>query len=396
MEKKDLDLIQEMTAEISSELKKLALDIYNDPETGNQEYRACARQKELLGKYGFEITDAFCGIETAYKAVYRGAEDGPKIAMLAEYDALPELGHACGHNLIAMISVGTGIVVRKFVEKYGGEIHVIGTPAEETEGAKVKMAEKGAFSEYDAAMMAHPLETNGSSQNTNAMVCRRFEFFGKPAHAAEVPYEGINALDAMINFFNIVNAMRQQTRQDARIHGIIEKGGTAPNIIPDYTSAVFYIRANKMSYVEELLRKVTACAEGAAAGTGASLKVSETEADFMDTNSNMYLSELACRQYEKLGHQITRYGTQILSGSSDLGNVSYECPAIQLMCGMGPLPDGSHYGPHTPEFAQKACSREAMENGLEFVKAFAMTAVELMTDPSHLRAIKEEFSDIKA
>ena len=394
MEQRDVDRIQQIAEEVEPELRKLALDVHANPELGNREFKACAWQSELLRKYGFEVSENFCEIPTSYKAAYKGRKAGPKIAMLAEYDALPEMGHACGHNLVAMMAVGSGLVIREFVDKYGGEIDVIGTPAEETEGAKVAMSAKGVFKDYDAVMMAHPFEENGSSFNTIAMACRRFEFFGRAAHAAADPHKGINALDAMINFYNLVNALRQQTMPDARIHGIIEKGGEAANVIPDYTSAVFYVRANKTSYVEELLEKVINCARGAALGTGAELKVSRTEADFKDTNSNIYLSELVCSQYEKLGHQIAHRGKEITSGSSDLGDVSYECPAVQLACGMGPLADGSHYGPHTPEFASKTCSPEALDNCMEFIKAFAMTAVELMTDPAHLKAIKEEFAHV--
>ena len=232
------------------------------------------------------------------------------------------------------------------------------------------MSQKGAFKEYDVAMMAHPFEQNGSSINTMAVYARRFEFFGKTAHAAASPHEGINALDAMINFFNMVNALRQQneTRRTApRRHS---QRRVAPNIIPDYTEALFYVRGNKVAYVEELLDKVIACAEGAAKGTGCTYKVSKAEEDFKDTDSNMVLSDLVCDQYEKLGHEILRAGRAVMPGSSDLGDVSYECPAVQLMCGMGPLEDGGHYGAHTVEFAQKACSPEALDNAMEFVKAF--------------------------
>ena len=268
-------LIEETAEELAPELKKLALDIHGNPELGNQEFKACGWQADLLRKYGFEVEVGFAGIPTAYKAVYRSGAGGqsgqsgqsrtgeqacssargPKIAMLAEYDALPDLGHGCGHNLIAMISVGAGLVIRKLVDQLGGEIHVIGTPAEETAGAKVEMARKGAFQEYDAVMMAHPMHENFTSMDTLAMYCRTFEFFGKTAHASAAPYEGCNALDAVINFFNLVNALRQQTKPDARIHGIITNGGVAPNVIPDYTSALFYIRAEKVAYVEELLKK---------------------------------------------------------------------------------------------------------------------------------------------
>ena len=388
--------IEEVTAALAPELKKLALDIHANPELGGQEHRACGWQAALLEKYGFSVSKNFCGIETAYQAVYKGRKPGLKIAMLAEYDALPGLGHGCGHNLIAMISTGSGIVMREFADIYGGEIHVIGTPAEETDGSKIEMCAKGVFKDYDAVMMAHPFEANGSSVNTMAMVTRRYEFFGKTAHAANAPEEGVNALDAMINFFNLVNAMRQQTRPDARIHGIIRDGGKAPNIIPDYTDALFYIRAGKMDYVQTLLEKVNACAAGAAAGTGCTLRVSKEEADFKDTDSNMALNELACSQIEAFGMDIPRLGREMEPGSSDLGDVSYACPAIQLKCGMGREEGEAHYVPHTQEFAAHACTPRALENALTFVKGFALTAFRLMSEPEHMEAIRAEFAERRA
>lgn len=390
------DRIEEITAGLVPELKKLALDIHANPEPGRKEHQACQWQMELLKKHGFTVSGNFCGIETAYQAVYKSKKPGPKLAMLAEYDALPELGHGCGHNLIAMISVGSGVVIKEFTDTYGGEIHVIGTPAEETDGAKIEMAEKGAFKQYDAVMMAHPFEENGSSINTMAMVSRSYEFFGKSAHAANSPEKGINALDAMINFFNLVNAMRQQTRPDTRIHGVIREGGKAPNVIPDYTEALFYIRANKMDYVQTLLEKVNSCAAGAAAGTGCTMKVSKVEADFKDTDSNMALNELACQQMEAFGVTMPRLGRETQPGSSDLGDVSYECPAIQLMCGMGREDGEEHYVAHTKEFAAHACSPRALENALIFVKGFALTAVRLITEPEHLAAIRAEFKERRA
>lgn len=388
-------LIEETAEALAPELKKLALDIHDNPELGHQEFKACGWQADLLRKYGFEVEVGFEGIPTAYKAVYRGGACGPKLAMLAEYDALPELGHGCGHNLIAMISVGAGLVIRRLVDQLGGEIHVIGTPAEETAGAKVEMARKGAFQEYDAVMMAHPMDENFTSMDTLAMYARTFEFFGKTAHAAAAPHEGCNALDAMINFFNLVNALRQQTKPDARIHGIITNGGTAANVIPDYTSALFYIRAEKVAYVEELLKKITACAEAAALGTGTTVKISKAEEDFKDTCSNLYLANLACRQMEKLGVSIPNPGRTVISGSSDLGDVSYQCPAIQLCCGMGLDEGEGKYGPHTIEFTRHAGSEQALDNAMHFVKGFAMTAAELLTNPDHLAAIRKEFEAIR-
>lgn len=386
--------IEEIVSIYEPELRKLALDIHDNPELGRQEFKACKWQVELLRKYGFEVETNYCDIETSYHAVFKGEQPGPKIAMLAEYDALPELDHGCGHNLIAMMSTGSGLAIKKMVETYGGEIHVMGTPAEETEGAKVAMAKKGIFKDIDVVMMAHPSPINGSSINTAAIRARKVEFFGRTAHAAATPYEGLNALDAVINFFNLVNALRQQLRSDVRIHGIIDNGGVAPNIIPDYTSAKFYVRANRMERVDETLERVRACAEGAAIGTGTTYKISKIEEDFKDTNSNMTLCELACQQYEKLGHEIQRFGKITISGSSDLGDVSYECPAIQLMCGMG-IEDGEEmYSPHTVPFEKHARSKAALDNAIEFIKAFTLTAQELLANPEHLEKIKKEFDSV--
>ena len=221
---KDQERVSKIVDALAPELKTLALNIHDNPELGLQEFKACAWQKELLAKYGFQIEDDFCNLETAYKAVYKGKKQGPKIAFLAEYDALPGLGHGCGHNLIAMVAVGCGIACREFADEYGAEIDVIGTPAEETAGTKVPMSAMGVFKDYDAVMMAHPMFSNTDCFNSIAMDAYQIEFFGKPAHAANTPYEGINALDAMINFFNLINAMRQETKPDARIHGIITDG----------------------------------------------------------------------------------------------------------------------------------------------------------------------------
>ena len=390
-----IESIEKVAAEIAPDLKKLALDIHDNPELGKQEFKACQWQVELMRKYGFEVEEQFVGIPTSYRAVYKSGKPGLKIAMLAEYDALPDIGHACGHNLIAMMGTGAGIVIKHIVDELGGEIHVIGTPAEETEGAKATMARLGAFKEYDVAMMAHPFEEAGSSMNTSAMYARQFEFFGKTAHAAGAPEEGINALDAMINFYNLVNALRQQTKDDARIHGVITHGGSAANVIPEYTCALFYIRAHKVAYVEELFKKISACAEGAAIGTGCTYKISKVEEDFKDMCTNMYLNELSCQMVEKFGQKLERYGLMTIGGSSDAGDVSYECPTVQRAAGMGPNGTGKSYAPHTIEFTQMTCSEQAMENCMAYVKGFALTAAQLLANPAHMEAIREEFSKLQ-
>ena len=386
--------VSKIVDRLAPELRKLALDIHDNPELGLQEYKACAWQKELLGRYGFAIEENFCDIETSYKAVYKGRKPGPKIAFLAEYDALPELGHGCGHNLIAMVSVGFGIACREFADEYGAQIDVIGTPAEETAGTKVPMSAKGVFDGYDAVMMAHPAFANAESINTIAMDAYKIEFFGRPAHAAAAPHEGINALDAMINFFNLVNAMRQQTKPDARIHGIITDGGKAANVIPDYTAANFYIRANRVADVKKLAERVRNCAAGAALGTGCTYKMEYNEENFKDTCTNKALNNLAVDNIQPfLSEPIYRLGDIHAPGSSDLGDVSYEAPAIQVIFKIGEYPNPMGGG-HTPEMAAAAGSEYGINNGLNFVKGLVMTAIELMTKPEALAAVKEEFSHI--
>jgi amidohydrolase len=391
----DKQLIEQVSAAaeaLRAELTEMSRTIHDNPELGGQEFLAQRLQVDLLRKYGFEVEENYCDFPTAYRAVYKGKKPGPKIAMLAEYDALPKLGHGCGHNLIAMMSVGSGIAMREFADEFGAEIYVYGTPAEETAGTKVEMSKRGVFKDMDVAMMAHPANENSSSINSMAIFCRRFEFFGRAAHAASAPEQGLNALDAMINFFNLINALRQQTKDDARIHGVIQNGGEAPNIIPDYTSALFYIRSSKTAQLEKLMERVEECAKGAALGTGTTVKITPDEVDFKDTCSNMYLNELACRQMELLGVPMRRLGDTPHMGSSDLGDVSYECPSIQLNSWMGPPLRGKNYYGHTVEFEEMACTQTAFDNAMNFIKGFVMTAIELMTDPSHLAAIWEEFA----
>lgn len=393
-DEKVIKAVQNELEPLKPELRELAINIHENPELGRNEFKAVAWQLELLGKYGFELTEKYCDMDTAYKAVYRGGKPGPKIAVLAEYDALPGIGHACGHNLIAMMSVGTAVVLRRFADEYGAEIHLFGTPAEETDGAKVMMSRMGVFDDMDIAIMTHPAYEDTSSINSMALACRYVEFFGKTSHAASAPENGLNALDAMINLFNLINAMRQQTKGDVRVHGIITDGGKAPNIIPDYTRGLFYIRSSKSAELNDLLRRFENCAEGAALGTGTEYKISEAEIDFKDTNSNMVLNRLACDNMERLGVGMKWLGDQPHMGSSDLGDVSYVCPSIQLNSSMGSSPDGKPYFGHTVEFCKMSGSDPAIENSYKYIEGMALTAIDIMTDPEILKAIKAEFDAI--
>lgn len=386
--------VEEAVKKYEPELRKLALDIHDNPELGLEEFKACAWQVALLEKYGFQVEKNFCGFETAYRACYRSGKPGPKIAFMAEYDALPGLGHGCGHNLIATMSLGSGLVLKEFAEELGGEVYVIGTPAEETAGTKVQMSKMGVFDEMDAAMMAHPFFRNTDSANYMAIIGRRYEFFGKPSHAASAPDAGINALDAVINFFNLINAMRQQCQDDARIHGIITDGGLAPNIIPDYTAANFYIRANLMSDVEKLEERVENCAKAAALGTGCTYKISHIEEDFKDCRSNQTLNRLAVSHIEKFSpYPFSIFGEKYIPGSTDVGDVSYSCPAIMLGAKIGDSENPMEQ--HTPHVLECAASEPALENAMNFIKGFVMTGIDLISKPELLEEIKTEFAEIQ-
>lgn len=383
--------VNKVVEELSAELKAMTRDIHDHPELGLEEYHACEVQKKILEKYGFKVETGYCGMDTAYKAVYKGAKPGPKIGMLAEYDALPDIGHGCGHNLVAMVGVGSGIAMREFADEFGGDIYVIGTPAEETTGGKVPMANAGIFDDLDVVMMSHPFQCNSEAVNTLAVNTYTIKFYGKVAHASSSPYEGLNALDAVINFYNLVNALRQETQPDARIHGIITEGGKAPNIIPDYTEALIFVRAEKVDYLEVLSEKVLDCARGAALGTGTRVEIVSDFGNFLDTNSNWTLSHLNASIMKDLGIEMKFENNNLIPGSSDMGNVSYRCPAIQTAFDIS---QGEKLVGHTKDFAKAAVSDYALNQGLTFIKGFVLTAIELMTNPEKMKEIQDEFAKI--
>lgn len=388
-----MELLQNLSKkydEIFKDLKELNEYIYKNPELGRKEFKACEAHKNILKKYGFKVTDNYIGIETAYLAEYSSEKDGPKIAYLAEYDALPEIGHGCGHNALGTASVGAGILLKDFVDEFGGTVYVYGTPAEETLGAKVDMAEAGCFDNIDAAMLSHPTgkshERSGTSQ---AMEALQFTFKGKTAHAAGDPYNGINALDGVIQFFNSVNALRQQTKESARIHGIISNGGEAANIIPDLAVANFYVREATTKEMVKLSERVKNCAKGAALATGTELKIENYEYTFKHLVTNETLSDVYVKNLKLQG--IEDIPVSKPSGSSDCGDVSHHCPTIHSYF---PISKCELTG-HSIEFAKASISEEAYKGMKEAVLALAMTGKDILLDKELLKKIKDEFEKIK-
>ncbi|WP_235850558.1 M20 family metallopeptidase [Niallia circulans] len=379
-----LDTINENEAKF----KDISIYIGENPELGHEEFKACEILTDTLKQHDFNVEIGICDLPTAFKATFDSGKAGPVIGFMAEYDALPELGHACGHNLIGTMGIAAGIGLSKVLSKTGGKVIVYGTPAEETKGGKVTMAEAGIFEELDVAMMVHPLDSYMKSGDSLAMDAIQFEFFGKAAHAAASPHLGINALDAVLQTFNSINALRQHIKSDARIHGVITEGGKAANIVPDYAVAQFYVRAGKREEVNKLVEKVKQCAEGAALQTGATVKSSFYEFSYDDMITNQTLSDLFTKQLVDLGVEPSEIQEQRDgSGSLDMGNVSQVVPSIHpyvKIC-------NEAYACHTHEFREAAMSDQGREAMILGAKSMALTGLEILTNKELLAKIKAEF-----
>ena len=397
---KDKQRIDEIAAALAPELKELAHYIHDNPELSMQEYKACEKQVALFRKYGWEVEEYYDGFDTAFRAVYRSGKEGPKIAFCSEYDALPGMGkdggpgHACGHNIIAMVACGAGLASKEFADKYGGEIYVYGCPGEEWAGRKVFYARDGLMDDMDAVMMVHPSCTATDSWNSTALYTIHVDYYGKAAHAGAAPHEGINALDALELTHVAIGFLRQQTKDDARISYHIRDGGKTPGIIHEHTHGEIFVRANRKKYAEELVQKIKNICEGQALATGCRLELVVGGGAYMDTFSNQVLSRRATGYVEEQGVPCYWFNGHNHPGASDLGNVSYRAPSIQLLCKIADSPEGDLMGIHTPYMEEASGTDEAMDTGMLYVKALAATAIDLMTEPEFLAEIKEEFKHV--
>ncbi|EOD01611.1 M20 family metallopeptidase [Caldisalinibacter kiritimatiensis] len=382
MKKRVLYLIEE----VKDELIELSEYIYNNPELGYEEVKSSRAHIELLRKYGFKVEEKYLGIKTAFKGEFDSLKPGPTIAYLAEYDALPQIGHGCGHNLLGTTSTGAGIVLSKLISELGGKIIVFGTPAEETSGAKVQMVEKGAFNDVDVAMLVHPGDEHYKSGSSLAMEAIQFTFRGKSSHAAAYPEKGINALDAAINTFNNINSLREHIRTDARIHGIIVEGGKAANIVPDLAIAQFYVRATTKKYLKILRERVINCAKGASLAAGTQLEITNYEASYDNLVTNQTLSELYSKRLKDMGVEKI-YESRESYGSLDMGNVSHVCPSIHPYFKISE----KEIVAHTREFAMETITEFAYENMCKTIGALVLTAIDIIQDKQLLSKIKKEF-----
>jgi amidohydrolase len=379
---------------IAEELWTLALRIHANPELAFKEEKAAAWLTELLEQQGCQVERGVGGLATAFRAVVPGAGDGPTIAVMAEYDALPGIGHACGHNVIATAGAGAGAALAAVAATltearlpYPGRIVVMGTPAEEGGAGKVKLMEAGLFRDVDAAMMIHPRCGTQVWRPTLGLMKAKVEYFGKAAHAASWPWRGVNALNAVIGLFNALDAMRQHLRPDARVHGVITVGGQQPNIIPEYTAADFYLRSLDKTYLQEVRRRFEAAAEGAATATGCRVEVTVDPTIHDPLRPNPAMADLFERNLARIDFPVDPDDGQAGYGSTDAGNVSHAVPTIHPY--NRTAPDG--VPGHSREFAAHNATPLARAGMVAGAKALALTALDLLAEPATLAAAKADF-----
>jgi len=381
-----------VTGEIDTErhqLSELSLKIHANPELGFHEIKATTWLTQYLEKKDFSIERGICELPTAFRASYGRGK--PTIAILAEYDALPGLGHACGHNLIATCAVGAAVASKLAIDQFGGTILVIGTPAEETYGGKVIMADRDVFNNVDIAMMIHPGVHNTATTQALASQSLEVEFFGKAAHAAARPESGINALEAMLNSFAAINALRQHIKSTARIHGIITDGGQAANVVPAHCAGDFKVRAEDNTYLDELKEKVLNCFVGAATASGARLEYRWGKTRYAPMRNNLTLARLFRQNIQSLGRKMQLFNPNSAFGSTDMGNVSQLVPGIHPTVAIAP----KNVLGHSPQFAEAAASEAGIRSLVDAAKALAMTAADLVINPNIVTKIKKEFQQQK-
>jgi amidohydrolase len=388
--------VAEAVDRLADDLEKISLQIHGNPELCFKEEKAAGWLSAFLEKQGARVERGVGGLPTAFRATIEGIDAGsgsgrgPTIAIMAEYDALPNIGHACGHNVIATAGTGAGAAIAAALGTvpFAGRIQVIGTPAEEGGAGKVRLMEAGVFKDVDAAMMIHGRCGTQVWRPSLGIIKVKCEYFGKASHASSWPWRGVNALNAMIQLFVSLDLMRQQIKPDARVHGIITKGGDQANIIPEHTTAEFYLRAPTKDYCTELLRRFEGCAQGAATATGCTVKVTAEATVHEPLKANFTMAELFGKNLERIDFPVDPDDGEAGYGSTDCGNVSQAIPTIHPYIRISP--DG--IPGHSREFAEWAKSPLARVGMIAGAKALALTALDLLARPGELQKAKEEFA----
>jgi amidohydrolase len=388
LKKEARDAVDTMRAE----LLDLSRAIHAKPELAFEERGAAALLIDAMRRAGLEIVTGAYGLETAFETEF-GAEGGACVALLAEYDALPEIGHACGHNLIATASVGAGLALAGLPNGPPGRVRVLGTPAEERGGGKELMARRGAFDGVDAALMMHPSALNLVSMPCVCMAEVDVTYRGQAAHAAAMPERGINALDGLVIAYQGIAALRQHIKASERLHGIITDGGQAPNIVPETAAGRFYVRAAGAEDLATLKRRIEGCFHAGARATGSSVEIDWCGVDYLDIHYNAPLAECFRTNAESLGREFFPYDQLPASfqGSTDMGSVSHRVPSIHPMLAVAPMDCTIH----NPEVAKWACSEMGEAAALDGAKALAMTAIDFLCDEDLRQRTRNWFEETK-
>ena len=373
---------------MADELITISHEIHANPELAFQEHKAAKLLSARVEKEGLAVTREAFGLETAYSTEF--GTKGPTVGILSEYDALPGIGHSCGHNIIAVTGLGAALALSKLNGSLPGRVRYLGTPAEEQGGGKELMAQEGAFDGLDAAMMVHPA---GIDLTTMPCICVsevEIIYHGKSAHASAMPHAGVNALDALITAYQTIAQLRQHIRPTERIHGIIKEGGLAPNIVPDLASGVYFVRAANAIELAELKKRVHACFEAGALATGCTVDIRWAKADYLDMKTSWPIADAYEANARSLGRDFFPLDKlpSGSAGSTDMGNVSHRVPSIHPMIASAP----PSVVIHNPEFARWAASDLGDKACLDGAKSLAMTAIDFMTSKEMQAAAKAGFA----
>ena len=371
---------------MAEELLAVSHGIHDEPELGFQEVKAQARLCAAIEHHGLSPQRGAFGVKTAYAADFGSA--GPRVAILSEYDALPGIGHACGHNVIAAAGLGAALALSK-LRSLPGSVRYLGTPAEEGGGGKEYMARAGAFEKVDAAMMVHPAHLEVATMNCIAVAHVDATFHGKAAHASAMPHMGLNALDAVVLAYQAIGALRQHIKQSERLHGIITKGGDAANIVPHLASCTFYVRAADAHDLAPLKKRVQACFDAAALATGTRLETKWGTIDYIDLKTSWPLANAYKANADAISRMLTPPDKVPagMAGSTDMGNVSHRVPSIHPLVKIA-----DNVIIHNPEFARFAVLPEADKAVLDGAKMLAMTALDMMASPGLAAAAANDFA----
>ncbi|KZP25570.1 aminoacylase 1-like protein 2 [Athelia psychrophila] len=385
-----MQTIEDSITRVDPKLRELSLAIHDHPELGFEERFAHDILTDFMEKDGFDVTRHYLGLDTAWRAEFTSGKGGRVIGVNSEMDALPGIGHGCGHNLIAIAGVGVAIGIKAALQKHHlpGKIILLGTPAEEAGGGKILLLQRGAYKDMDACVMSHPTQQvcDVAFVSTTALQHIVVEYSGRAAHAAAAPWEGQNALDAAFLAYSAISVLRQQIKPDHRIHGVVEGKNWEPNIIPDYAKMRWTIRAPTWGEVVALRTRVTACFEAAALATACKIDMTLDSAAYYDLRQNHDLAQDFANVFN-CRYGLSTKSSGLIGASTDFGNVTYEIPSIHPAFAI-PSPDGNN---HTAAFADAARTPEAHKACIAVTKGLAITSLRLLQDNEFFAQVKGTF-----